>query len=73
MYMQVMVGYEYGWRYYVLTCFQFLSLQGSYSKDGGTLMKMNEEIWHIPELIPPVPLLEEQDGETIIEVDPAYM
>ncbi|KAF2643200.1 hypothetical protein P280DRAFT_394118 [Massarina eburnea CBS 473.64] len=52
---------------------QFLSLQGSYGIDSGSIEKINKEKWHIREVIPPLTPLEEQDGEMIIEVDPAYM
>ncbi|KAF1958551.1 hypothetical protein CC80DRAFT_545891 [Byssothecium circinans] len=52
---------------------QFLSLQGSYGIDSDIVERRNKEQWHIREVIPPSPPLEEQDGDMVIEVDPAYM
>lgn len=52
---------------------QFLTLQGCHGVDSEAVEERNTKEWHIPEVIPPLPRIEEQDASTVIEVDPAYI
>jgi hypothetical protein len=41
--------------------------------DSEAVEKRNQEEWHIPEVVLPLPKVQDQDASMIIEVDPAYM
>ncbi|KAF2271200.1 hypothetical protein CC78DRAFT_528109 [Lojkania enalia] len=51
---------------------QFLSLQGCVGVDGEAVQRRNKETWRIEEVLGPTSRREEQ-GEMVIEVDPAYL
>lgn len=41
--------------------------------DSEVVEQWNKDVWRIPEVVPPLPRVQAQDGSTVIEVDPAYI